>query len=215
MLNALTGLCITNSLRMMQIFITSPHCVMRCSWARFLSPARSKLRLCSANHRPGYWSNLPCDWPSTAWAYSKQETENGPWSQVPTCQPSLTCPPPLSLMLWLCKKVYRSFVVYCLLPYHHNVVKVYHDTLSKMYLWLFFTGTVSLFSCDQAALQMVFSVRPSVRPSVTPFWLCSHHRIIMKFSGVITNDWSKVHAKGQGQRSRSQRSQPNLTVSGL
>ena len=39
---------------------------------------RSKLRLCSANHRPGYWSNLPCDWPSTAWAYFEQETENGP-----------------------------------------------------------------------------------------------------------------------------------------
>ena len=46
-------------------------------------------------------------------------------------------------------------------------------------------------------------------------WLCSHHRILMKFSGVITNDESKVHAKGQGQMSRSQRSQPNLTVSGL
>ena len=60
----------------------------------------------------------------------------------------------------------------------------------------------SIFSCDQAALQMVFSVCPSVRLSVTPFWLCSHHRIIMKFSGVITNDQSKVHAKGQGQRSK-------------
>ena len=35
------------------------------------------------------------------------------------------------------------------------------------------------------------SVCPSVRLSVTPFWLCSHHRIVMKFSG------------GQGQRSRS------------
>ena len=46
--------------------------------ARFPSLARSKLRLCSANHRPGYWSNLPCDWPSTAWAYSEQETEKGP-----------------------------------------------------------------------------------------------------------------------------------------
>ena len=45
--------------------------------------------------------------------------------------------------------------------------------------------------------------------------LCSHHRIITKFSGVLTNDQRKVHAKGQGQRSRSQRSQPNLTVSGL
>ena len=78
-----------------------------------------------------------------------------------------------------------------------------------------------LFSCDQAALQTVFSicpsvihgswdqilrrcpsVRPSVRLSVTPFWLCSHHRIIMKFSGVITNAQRKVHAKGQSQRSK-------------
>ena len=48
------------------------------TWAHYLSLAQSKLRLCSANHRPGYWSNLPCDWPSTAWAYSEQETENGP-----------------------------------------------------------------------------------------------------------------------------------------
>ena len=63
----------------------------------------------------------------------------------------------------------------------------------------------AIFSCDQVALKMVFfvclSVRLSVCPSVTPFWLCCHHRIIMKFSGVITNDQSKVHAKGQGQRS--------------
>ena len=48
------------------------------------------------------------------------------------------------------------------------------------------------------------SVRPSVCPSVTPFSPCSHHRIIMKFSGVITMVRSDVHAKGQGQRSRSQ-----------
>ena len=48
------------------------------TWAHFLSLARSKLRLCSANHRPGYWSNLPCKRPSTVWAYSEQKTENGP-----------------------------------------------------------------------------------------------------------------------------------------
>ena len=48
--------------------------------ARFLSLAQIKLRLCSDNHRPGYWSNLPCDWPSTAWAYSEQKTENRPKS---------------------------------------------------------------------------------------------------------------------------------------
>ena len=72
------------------------------------------------------------------------------------------------------------------------------------------TGKVHLFSCDQAALWMVFSVclsvrlsvSPSVCLSVTPFSLCSHHRIIMKFSGVITTDQGNVHAKGQGQRSK-------------
>ena len=66
--------------------------------------------------------------------------------------------------------------------------------------------TAVVFSCDQAALWMVFSVRPSVRPpvrpSVTHFWVCSHHRIIMKFSEVITKDQGKVHAKGQGQMSK-------------
>ena len=58
-------------------------------------------------------------------------------------------------------------------------------------------------SCIMAA-EIKFSkdVRLSVCLSVTPFWLCSHHRIIMKFPGVITNDQSKVHAKGQGQRSK-------------
>ena len=69
---------------------------------------------------------------------------------------------------------------------------------------------LTIFSCDQAALWMVQSVRQSVRPSVclsvclsvTPFWLCSHHPIIMKFSGVITSDKSEVHAKGRGQRSK-------------
>ena len=46
--------------------------------ARFLSLTQSKLRLCLANHRAGYFSNLACDWLSTVWAYSEQETENGP-----------------------------------------------------------------------------------------------------------------------------------------
>ena len=34
-------------------------------------------RLCSANHRAGYFSNLACDWLSIVWAYSEQEAENG------------------------------------------------------------------------------------------------------------------------------------------
>ena len=42
---------------------------------------------------------------------------------------------------------------------------------------------------------------PSVRLSQF-FLLCFHHRIIMRFSGIIINDQGKVHAKGQGQRSK-------------
>ena len=81
-------------------------------------------------------------------------------------------------------------------------------TLVWIHWWLW-NGAYSLkqhkkgsycFSCDQAALWTVFSVCPSVCLPVTPFWLCSHHRIITKFSGVITNDRSDAHIKGQGQR---------------
>ena len=65
-------------------------------------------------------------------------------------------------------------------------------------------GSKSLFLAATKQLYEWFSpsVRPSVCPSVTPFWLYSHHRIIMKFSGVITSDKSDVHAKEQGQRSK-------------
>ena len=77
---------------------------------------------------------------------------------------------------------------------HWSMMHVYIPSLILLFQFI--------FSCNQAALQMVFSVCPSVHLSVTPFWLCSHHRIIMKFSGVITNDQRKVHAQGQGQRSK-------------
>ena len=52
---------------------SNPH-----PWAHFLSFAQSKLRLCSANHRAGYFSNLACDWLSIVWVYSEQVTEKGP-----------------------------------------------------------------------------------------------------------------------------------------
>ena len=83
-----------------------------------------------------------------------------------------------------------------------------------------------IFSCDQVALWMVQSVRlsvcpsvrPSVRLSVTPFF---HH------VPIIVSSWnfqellpmrkvtSMQKVKIRGQRSRSQRSTPNLIVSGL
>ena len=88
----------------------------------------------------------------------------------------------------------------------HFTDNIFKDVFFKENFHVLISVSSKVFSCDQAALQMVFSVCPSVRLSVrlsvTPFWICSHHRIIMKFSGIITNDKSKVHAKGQGQRSK-------------
>ena len=81
-----------------------------------------------------------------------------------------------------------------------------------------------IFSCDQAALQMVFSVRLSVRLSVCPSVCLSHlfHHVPIIVSSWNFQEllpWSKVMSmqkvKVRGQRSRSQRSRPNLTVSGL
>ena len=77
-----------------------------------------------------------------------------------------------------------------------------------------------IFSCDQAALQMVFSVCPSVRLSVCLSHLFDYVPIIVSswnFQGLLpmTKVRSMQKVKVRGQRSRSQRSQPNLTVSGL
>ena len=86
----------------------------------------------------------------------------------------------------------------------------------------------AFFSCDQAALWMVQSVRLSVRPSVClsvrPSVCLSH---LFDYVPIILSSWnfqellpvtkvtSMQKVKVRGQRSRSQRSQPNLTVSGL
>ena len=88
-----------------------------------------------------------------------------------------------------------------------------NDSLIKHYIHLsflshFLAATKQLYKWyfpsvrPSVRLSVCPSVCPSVCLSVTPFWLCSHHRIIMNFSGVITNDQSKVRAKGQGQRSK-------------
>ena len=60
------------------------------------------------------------------------------------------------------------------------------------------------------------SVHPSVRLPVTPLWLCSHHRIIINCQELLpmTEMTSMQKVKVGGQRSRSQRSTPNLAVSG-
>ena len=91
--------------------------------------------------------------------------------------------------------------------YRCIMLKEFSCVLAKTLLKLVHKGFILLYTVFLAATKQLYkwyfpSVRLSVLLSVTPFWLCSHHPIIMKFSGVITNDQSKVHAKGQGQRSK-------------
>ena len=85
-----------------------------------------------------------------------------------------------------------------------------HSSLRDENILLTFTWYLCALSmCTQflAATKQLYewyfpSVCLSVCLPVTPFSLCSHHHIIMTFSGVITSDKSDVHAKGHGQRSK-------------
>ena len=81
-------------------------------------------------------------------------------------------------------KYWTQVLLCCVLP----VKTPFLAATKQLYKWYF--PSVRLSVCLSVCL------------SVTPFWLCYHHRTIMKFSGVITNDQGKVHAKGQGQRSK-------------
>ena len=82
---------------------------------------------------------------------------------------------------------------------HWPLVNIFLAATKQLYKWYF--------------PSVCLSVRPSVCPSVTPFSPCSHHRIIMKFSGVITMVKSDVHAKGQGQRSKVKVTEVNTQLS--
>ena len=59
-----------------------------------------------------------------------------------------------------------------------------------------------LAATEQLYEHYCLSDRPSVRPSVTPFPHCLCHRLILKFSGLLTIDKRIVHVKGQGRRSK-------------
>ena len=109
------------------------------------------------------------------------------------------------------------WILQAAIGFRHSI----HTSHAKFYMWTMGncrnnskTAPISLYFFDKSGIaqlrlhQLYFKLRPSssvclsVCLPVTPFWLCSHHRIIMKFSGVITEDQGNVHAKGQGQRSK-------------
>ena len=87
------------------------------------------------------------------------------------------------------KSLLRSQYTMDMKNYLRTQITLYEEDKKEVYGAACFMAAEIKFSKD-------------VRLSVTPFSQCSSHRIIMKFSGVITNDRSVVHAKGQGQRSK-------------
>ena len=82
-----------------------------------------------------------------------------------------------------------------------NILQItFSNGFSFKKYYLSFCLSLCLSVCLSVRLPACLSVCLSV--PVTPFSLCSRHDIIMKFSGVITNDRSDVYAKVQGQRSK-------------
>ena len=81
----------------------------------------------------------------------------------------------------------KSTILPCFLSNVSSLQGIHGNTSGKSYVTIL------------AAIKRLYKC-PSVCPSITSVSLCSHHCIIMEFSGVITIDRSDVHAKGQGQR---------------
>ena len=97
---------------------------------------------------------------------------------------------------------------------NRNVISCYLDPtyeIRVVFVWCFLATTMQL--CELFSPSVCPSVCPSVRLSVTPFWLCVHHRNIMEFSGFITNDRSDVHAKVPGQSSKVKVTEVNTPLS--
>ena len=108
----------------------------------------------------------------------------------------------------------------------HGKMIRYINTYTCMYShiaeWMIYVkiDQCPLFSCDQAALRTLLSVCLSVRPSVR----LSH---LFHYVPTVVSSWnfqallpmadvmSMQKVKVRGQRSQSQRSWPNLAVSGL
>ena len=75
-------------------------------------------------------------------------------------------------------------------PFKILIVLINHWLSTKMV-------PITIFSCNQAALRTLLSVRPS-----DTFWTMFLPSYQHEFSGAITIDKSDVHAKGPGQKSK-------------
>ena len=118
-------------------------------------------------------------------------------------------------MVWFLQS--KLYIWKLIVTNHIFLMYVTDCTFLNKILWILESSS-SFYSAFLAATKQLYkwyfpSVCPSVRLSVTPFSPCSHHRIIMKFSGVITMVKSDVHAKCQGQRSKVKVTEVNTQLS--
>ena len=90
---------------------------------------------------------------------------------------------------------HMHFGWWCSLMKNKNQTSLYLGLKMANILQITFSNGFS-FKKLTVFLSVFLSVCLSVCLSVpaTPFSLCLHHGTIMKFSGVITNDWSHVYA---------------------
>ena len=110
---------------------------------------------------------------------------------------------------WTTFRLRCLYVSWCEgLIWWRRILQLMSFPCSWLYITHFFLKLINSQVFLAATKQLYHWFSPSVRswvclsvcPSVTPFSPCSHHRIFMKFSGVITMYRSDVHANGQCQR---------------
>ena len=93
-------------------------------------------------------------------------------------------------------------IIFHLVAWHQKALKTRLNPFNSFDYHINTTCLNSILAATKQLNEWYFmsvcpSVRLSVCPSVTPFWLCSLYCI-----RVIARDQGKVHAKGQGQRSK-------------
>ena len=99
---------------------------------------------------------------------------------VCTCANSIKWPGPC---LW--SNCIRILYLLAVVPRGLGLWKLYLESSIKWFHWLTASqvGCLKVFSCDQAALQMVFSVCPSVRLSVRP-------SLLFDYVPIIVSSWN-------------------------
>ena len=137
--------------------------LMWLTWTRFLYLARSKLRLCSANHRAGYFSNLACDWLNIGWAILRATDRKR--------SPDLRC---TTELLWQITAPHKTYCVFCtgIDPSRQEIIRLLTATPAKSLLVGLRSVTIGLFIII-CTLQIYERTKPSWSHSIV--WIGETH----------------------------------------